>query len=51
VVVAQSKVPGTARAQKLKADEERAISDLGSTPKESSWGPEFFLLFAVGLRH
>jgi hypothetical protein len=47
VVVARSQVSGTARAQKLKANEDQAVSNLESTLKES----RKFLLFAVGLRH
>jgi hypothetical protein len=47
VVVARSQVSGTTIAQKLKADEERAVSNIESKPNESSK----ILLFAVGLRH
>jgi hypothetical protein len=36
VVVVCSQVSGTARAQKFKAGEERAVSNLESTPKESN---------------
>jgi hypothetical protein len=47
VVVVRSRVSGTARAQKLKAGEERAVLNLESTPKESSK----MLWFTVGLWH
>jgi len=44
VVLARPRISGTARAQELKAEKERAISNLGSTPSK-------ILLFAVGLRY